>query len=301
VIIGLIFALGAAATTGVASVLQALAARRARPAGAAAASGVTPDAGSVSRLVISPLYLGGVALDALGFVCIVTALHWLPVFLVQCASASSVGVTAVIGRRVLGTVLGRRQLLALCGLGVGLVLLAAGAKAEAATAVARSAQWWLVVGVAPVVVAGVVTMRRVGDRVGGLLAALSGLAFADTGVASRVLSDARSIHDVVVAPATYALVISGIVGTAFFAAALQRTVVTTATAALFGVDTLAGSAVGLLALGDTTRHGFVVPAAVGFVVTLACALLLALTESLDGPPGTSAPAIAGPRAAAPEH
>jgi hypothetical protein len=283
VIVGLLFALGAAATTGVASVLQALAARRSRPTRGDGHTPDAPDAGSVGRLVVSPLYLSGMALDALGFVCIVTALHWLPVFLVQCASASSVGVTAIIGRRVLGTVLGRRQLVALCGLGVGLILLAAGAKAEAATAVARSAQWWLVVAVVPIVVAGVLTMRRVGERAGGLLAALSGLAFADTGVASRVLSDAGSVHDVVAAPATYALAISGIVGTAFFAAALQRTVVTTATAALFGVDTLAGSAVGLIALGDTTRHGFVIPAAVGFVVTLACALLLAMTESLEVP------------------
>ncbi|HEY0868940.1 MAG TPA: hypothetical protein VGD55_00935 [Acidothermaceae bacterium] len=289
-IVGLLFALGAAATTGVASVLQALAARRSHPTSGKGDAPHAPVAGSVSRLVVSPLYLGGMGLDALGFVCIVTALHWLPVFLVQCASASSVGVTAIIGRRVLGTVLGRRQLIALCGLGVGLILLAAGAKAEAATAVARPAQWWLVVAVAPILVAGVVTMRRVGERAGGLLAALSGLAFADTGVASRVLSDARSVHDVIVAPATYALAISGIVGTAFFAAALQRTVVTTATAALFGVDTLAGSAAGLLALGDTTRHGFVVPAAVGFVITLACALLLALTESLDAPPGAAGPA-----------
>ncbi len=140
-------------------------------------------------------------------------------------------------------------------------------------------------------------MRRVGERAGGLLAALSGLAFADTGVASRVLSDARSVHDVVVAPATYALAISGIVGTAFFAAALQRTVVTTATAALFGVDTLAASAAGLLALGDTTRHGFVVPAALGFVITLACALLLALTENLEATPAAARPATCESRPA----
>ena len=149
-IVGLLFALGAAATTGVASVLQALAARRSQPARGDGQTPDTPDAGSVGRLVVSPLYLGGMALDALGFVCIVTALHWLPVFLVQCASASSVGVTAMVGRRVLGTVLGRRQLIALSGLGLGLILLAAGAKAEAATAVARSAQWWLVVGVGPI-------------------------------------------------------------------------------------------------------------------------------------------------------
>jgi hypothetical protein len=272
VIVGLLLALGAAATTGVASVLQALAARR--------AAGSSP--GSVGRLVVSPLYLGGVSLDMLGFVCIVTALHWLPVFLVQCASASSVGVTAIVGRRVLGTVLGRRQVLALGGLGVGLVLLAAAAKAEAATAVARSAQWWLVIGLVPIIAAGAIAMRRLGDRSGGLLAALSGLAFADTGIASRVLSDARSVHDVVGAPATYALIASGIAGTIFFAAALQRTVVTTATAVLFGVDTLVGSAIGLLVLGDSTRRGFAAPAALGFAVTLGCAVLLALTEGQRG-------------------
>ena len=291
-IIGLLFALGAAVATGVASVLQALAARKA-PAS---------DGGSVSRLVVSPLYLSGMSFDALGFGCLVIALHWLPVFLVQCASASSVGVTAIIGRRVLGTVLGRQQLTALAGLGAGLILLAAGAKAETATGIARSAQWWFVIGVLPVIVIGVIVMQRAGDRAGGLLAAISGLVFADTGVSSRVLSDARSVHDVVIAPATYALVISGIAGTAFFAAALQRTVVTTATAALFGVDTLAASAVGLLALGDTTRHGFVVPSSVGFVLTLACALLLALAESSEGTTDPSAATTArAPRAAAPEH
>ena len=267
-IVGLLLALGAAVTTGVASVLQALAARRA-PA---------TDAGSVSRLVASPLYLSGVGLDGLGFVCIVVALHWLPLFLVQCAAASSVGVTALVGRRVLGSVLGRRELIALIGLGVGLVLLASGAKAEAATAMSHGPQWWLVVAAVPVIVVGAVALRRTGARAGGALAAIAGLAFAGTGVGSRVLSTAHSVHEIVAAPAAYALVVFGIAGMLFFAAALQRTVVTIATAALFGVETLAASAVGLLALGDTTRPGFVVPAALGFVVTLGCAVLLALSE-----------------------
>jgi hypothetical protein len=232
----------------------------------------------VGRLVVSPLYLGGIGLDGLGFVCIVAALHWLPLFLVQCAAASSVGVTALVGRRVLGTVLRRRELVALGGLGLGLVLLASGAKAEAATAMARSSQWWLVVAALPILVAGGVALRSSASRAGGLLAAVAGLAFAGTGVASRVLSDAHSVGEILRAPASYALVVYGIGGMVFFAAALQRTAVTTATAALFGVETLAASAIGLLALGDSTRPGFGVPAAVGFVVTLACAVILALSE-----------------------
>lgn len=273
-VIGLLFAFGTALTTGLGSVLQAAAARR-----TPAPNDGEGEAGSVGRLVVSPLYLGGVGLDVLGFCCIVAALHWLPLFLVQCASASSVGVTALVGRRVLGTVLGRREVALLAGLGAGLVLLASGAKAEAATAVSTSAQWWLVVAAGPVAAVGAAVLLKGGPRAGGVLAAISGLAFSGTGVASRMLSDAHSVRRVLASPASYALVAFGIAGMALFAAALQRTAVTIATAALFGVETLAASAVGLLTLGDTTRPGFVVPAAVGFVITLASAMLLALTET----------------------
>jgi hypothetical protein len=296
VIAGLLLALGAALTTGIASVLQGLAARR------AAASTSDSPTESVGRLVFSPLYLSGVALDALGFGCTIVSLHWLHLFLVQCAAASSVGVTALIGRRVLGTVLGRPSVVALSTLGFGLVLLASGAKAEEATALARSAQWWLVIATGPVVVAGGVALHRAvrgsgSSHAGGILAAIAGVSFAGTGVASRVLSDAHSVKAVLIAPATYALAIFGVAGMAFFAAALQRTPVTIATAALFGVETLAASAVGLLALGDSTRDGFVVPSALGFVVTLASALFLALNDDED--PATVSQITPG--AAVPDH
>lgn len=269
VLAGLLFAFGAAVTTGVASVLQALAARHA-------------DDDDVGRLVLSPLYLGGTALDALGFLCLLAALHWLPLFLVQCAAASSVGVTAIVGVRVLAIRLKPVDLGVLLGLGLGLVMLAAGAKAEAATSVGHWPQWLLLISAAPVMVAGLALSRVKGARAGGVLAAIAGLAFAGTSVASRILSDAHSVIDVLSAPATYALVAFGVGGMVFFAAALQRIPVTIATAALFGVETIAASAVGLLALGDSTRAGFEAVTAIGFVVTLGCALTLALRETDDG-------------------
>lgn len=296
-IAGLLLALGAALTTGIASVLQGLAARRAN-----AASLDESPTESVGRLVLSPLYLSGIALDALGFGCTVVALHWLPLFFVQCAAASSVGVTALVGRRVLGTVLGRPSVVALSTLGFGLVLLASGAKAEEATALARSAQWWLVIATGPVVVAGGIALQRAvrgsgSAHAGGMLAAIAGVSFAGTGVASRVLSDSHSVRAVLIAPASYALAIFGVAGMAFFAAALQRTPVTIATAALFGVETLAASAVGLLALGDSTRDGFVIPSALGFVITLGSALFLALNDDPDPAPVSQI----APRAAVPDH
>jgi hypothetical protein len=96
-----------------------------------------------------------------------------------------------------------------------------------------------------------------------------------------MLSNAHSVSDVLAAPATYALVAFGIGGMMFFAAALQRTHVTIATAALFAVQTLAASAVGLLVLGDATRSGFEAVTAIGFAVTLGCAITLCLSESDD--------------------
>lgn len=265
-LVGLLLAFGAALATGVASVVQAVAARRARR-------------GEIGRLLLSPPYLAGTGLDLLGFLCIVAALHWLPLFLVQCAAASSVGVTALVGRRVLRTTIQRQDLAALLGLGAGLVLLALGAVPQAATAVSRSSQWWLVVAAAPVIVAGLLLSRFSSSQAGGALATVAGLAFAGTSVASRMLSDARSVGDVLRSPATYSLVIFGIGGMVFFAASLQRTPVTLATAALFGVETLAASAVGLAVLGDATRQGFQVPTAIGFVITLGSALALALSDT----------------------
>ncbi len=280
-LVGLLLAFGAALTTGVASVLQAVAARRGE---------------NVARLVVSPLYLGGTGLDAVGFGCTVGALHWLPLFLVNCAAASSVGVTALVGRRVLGTVLHRRDMWALLGLGGGLVLLAAGAKPEAATALDQWGQWVLLLSAAPIAAGGLLLVRASGGRAGGVLAAVSGLAFAGTSVGSRVLSNAHSLRAVVTAPASYALVAFGIGGMMFFAAALQRTAVTVATAALFGVQTVAASAVGLTVLGDSTRADFEAPTAIGFVLALGGAVALALSES---EPERAPAARGGVRAALP--
>jgi drug/metabolite transporter (DMT)-like permease len=283
--IGLLLAFGTAVSTGVASVLQGLAATR-----TADVDPATPAASQeLGRLFLSPIYLAGTALDVVGFGCFVTALHWLPLFLVQCAATASVGVTAVLGHRWLGTTLRRWQLGTLLGLAAGLVLLAAGARARAAQPMARSDQWWLVVAAVAIGLVGVAVSRGTGPRAGGVMAAGSGLAFAGTGVASRVLSNIGSVHDVVTAPASYALLVFGATGMVLFAGSLQKTAVTTATAALFGIETLAASAVGLVVLGDATKHGWVAPTVVGFVLTLGCALALALSGDAKPNPAGQAP------------
>src|SRR3954462_9238996 len=49
-----------------------------------------------ARLARQSRYIAGLALDAVGFVASVVALHYLPLFVVQAAVAGSLGVTATI-------------------------------------------------------------------------------------------------------------------------------------------------------------------------------------------------------------
>jgi hypothetical protein len=60
-----------------------------------------------------------------------------------------------------------------------------------------------------------------------------------------------------------------------FTTALQRGSVTSVTALTFAVETIVPAGIGLAFLGDTTRPGFALAAAVGFVLTIAGTLGLA--------------------------
>ena len=71
------------------------------------------------RLLRSAPYVAGLALDAAGFAATVVALRVLPLFVVESAVASSVGVTALVAARWLGARLLRPERIALVVLGVG--------------------------------------------------------------------------------------------------------------------------------------------------------------------------------------
>src|SRR3954469_16260442 len=132
-ILGLVAALAAAVAYGVASVLQAVGSRRLATA--------APDARLLLRLLRSAPYVAGLALDAAGVAATVVALRVLPLFVVESAVASSVGVTALVAARWLGARLRRPERIALVVLGVGLVLLASSAEAEGGQPLSRAWQW----------------------------------------------------------------------------------------------------------------------------------------------------------------
>ena len=258
-ILGLLAALGAAVAYGVASVLQAVGTRR-------LATGAV-DGRFLLRLARSLPYLAGLALDAVGFVATVVALRVLPLFVVESAVASSVGVTALVAARFLGARLLRPERIALVVLGVGLVGLALSAEAEGGQPLSRAGQ--VTVLVLALVLAGVTAAAvRTPRGSAALLATAARLGFAVVGVAARALPTPSVWWHLAVEPLLWALVVGGAVALVAFATALQRGAVTVVAAVTFAVETVVPAVVGYALLGDRARPGWLPVAVAGLLLTL---------------------------------
>ena len=277
-ILALLAGLAAMACYGVASVLQALGARHTTTA-------VGLDARLLVRLAGQLPYVIGIALDLVGFGFQVVALQTLPLFLVQSLIAGSVGVTALVATRWLGTSLGRGERLSLAALVLGLVLLALAAEEGPARVLAPSVGWVVLASV-PVVAAVALLGERRSGRTGFLvLSACAGVAFAGVGIAARGLDLSRPLAAVLVDPMLWAVAAFGLLGALLFATVLQRGSVTVASAILFGVETLLAAGVGVLLFGDTARPGLAGLAALGLLLAVGGAVGLSpYSEPL--PPAT---------------
>jgi hypothetical protein len=268
VLLSLACAALAALSYGVGSVMQAAAARRAE-----ARRNLDPML--LVRLVRELPYVGGLALDLLGFMASVVALRSLPLFLVQSAIAASVGVTAIAASIAFGVRLLRYERVALVALMCGFALLAASALSDHATALRPLGEWILAGGIVVVVAVGALS-ARIDDRKASIgLALAAGLSWSGTGVAARVLHVPSPAWQLVTDPVAWCLVIYGVLGTLLFATALQRGSVTAAAAIVFSVETVIPSLIGLAFLGDHARSGFTYVAVLGFVLTVGASVALA--------------------------
>lgn len=265
--LGLLAALVTSVTYGLATVLQSVGSRRLALAAV--------DARLLLRLLRSLPYLAGLALDGVGFVASVLALRVLPLFLVQAAVASSIGVTALAARIWLGARLRRAEQASLVVMGAGLLLLAVSAQAEGAAPLSRAGQW-IVLGSA-LLVAGLAAAaaRASAERSAVALAACAGLGFGEVGVAARALDVGPPWWPVLAEPLLWALAVGGLVALTCYAAALQRGAVTVVAAVTLGVETVVPAVVGYVVLGDRARPGFLPVAVAGLALTLAGGLGLA--------------------------
>jgi len=274
----LVAALASAFCYGVAAVMQAVAIRSAtrRPArireGDPAAARVDP--GLLVRLLGQWRFLASLGIDIAGFVAQLVALRRLPLFAVQAVIAANLAVTAVFAAWLMKVRLSWREWLAVAGVVIGVGLLGSSAGAQGAASVGPAFQIALMVAVACVGMAGIAAARLPGRARTPALGATAGLGYAVLAVSARILpgfSPAQLIRD----PATYTLAAAGIVSFLMYASALESGSVTVATAAVVLSETVPPAVVGVMFLGDTTRHGLAALAVAGFILAVACAVALA--------------------------
>ncbi len=232
------------------------------------------DPGLIVRLLGQWRFLISLGLDMLGFVAQLVALHRLPLFAVQAIVAGNLAVTAVLASWLIHVQLTWREWLAVAGVVVGVSLLGVSAGAEGATGVSEEFKLALILAVAGVAVAGVAASKLRNPARTLLLGAVAGLGYGVVAVAARVLPG-FSLTELVRDPAAYALAAAGIVSFMLYATALEGGSVTVATAAVVLAETAPPALIGVLFLGDHTRHGLTVVAALAFILAVACAVLLA--------------------------
>ncbi|TNM68518.1 hypothetical protein FHN55_06895 [Streptomyces sp. NP160] len=281
--LGLAAALVAAAGYGLASVLQAVGARRAE---AAAAPGAGAAAAGLAR---QPAYLVGVVLDGAAWLVSLVALRALPLFAVQALLAGSLAVTAVVGARVLGVRLGRSGAVAVAVAVVGLALVAGGARpGRPEPAPPGTAGWCLAVAVVLALLAAVPASwggRWLTGRTGALvLSTAAGVGYSVAALCARLVEPATPLG-LLAEPATWAVVVAGVAGTLLYGRSLAGDGVVLATAALWVVEVVVGGAAGLLLLGDGVRAGWTLPVVVGVVLALVACVQLARPAAAAGPPG----------------
>jgi drug/metabolite transporter (DMT)-like permease len=304
VVASLVAAVVAAVCYGVASVMQAIAARTAshRPAaGTSGQEGAAPpgvDPGLLVRMLGQWRFVASLGLDTLGFLGQLIALHRLPLFAVQAMIAANLAVTAVVATWLIGAVLHWREWVAVGGVVTGVGLLGSSAGPEGASQASVVFKLSLIVAVACLGLVGVAAARLPDPLRTPVLGLVAGTGYGVLAVAARVLnsfSPLALIRD----PATYALIAAGIVSFLFYASALEAGSVTVATAAVVLAETLPPAAVGVVFLGDRTRPGMGGIAIAGFVLAVCCAVALARfgeahhDDDRTGPDGEAITQLAG--------
>ena len=268
-LVSLIAALVAALCYGVASVMQAIAVREASRRHQA---GVDP--GLVPRLLHQWRFVASVAIDTLGFLAQLIALQRLPLFAVQAIVAANLAVIAVLASVLIGVSLSWREWLAVTGVVAGVGLLGSSAGAEGAHQAGAVFKIALIVATAVLGLCGLIAARLRDPARTLALGTVAGLGYGVLGCAARVLTGFEPLT-LIRDPAAYAVVAGGLISFLFYATALEGGSVTVATAAVVLAETLPPALIGVIFLGDTTRHGLAPVAVIGFVIAVASALALA--------------------------
>jgi drug/metabolite transporter (DMT)-like permease len=267
-VIGWVFALAATVLNSVAGLLESDATRH-----------LTRDRWLVTR----PRYLGGLAVDGLGWATTVVALRYLPVFVVQAVLGGAIALTAIGARVVYGSALRRVDRLACAACVVGLVLVAGSAGPDRPAGPSSAAELALGAAAIVLVVALVAAWRA---DTAWLLALVAGLGFGGSSVAVRAvhLSVGESLVGLLGAPPLYLVIVFGVVGLVAYSRALERASLARVTAILLVTEVTVPGLAGIVLLGDSVRPGWWAAMSAGLVLAVAGVVVLAGSPAQLPPP-----------------
>lgn len=264
---GLAGALVASLCYGVATVFQAMGARKVERT-----DGVDPRL--LMRVLGSLPFLLGTAMDAFGLLFNLYALRQLPLFEVQGIVNTNLAVTAVAAGLLLHIRLTRKDKIAVLSVVFGLILLGLAAGPEGTGTFTGTGRWVLLGVSLALAVTALVLGNVYKNAHPAVLGTVAGFLFGVFGIAVRILPSVEPVK-LLTDPAAYAAVIASITGFLFFTTALQRGSVNATAAALVVGETAVPALIGLTLLGDSARPGYGVVGVFGFLLAVGGALALA--------------------------
>ncbi|MEU3622830.1 hypothetical protein BS329_09335 [Amycolatopsis coloradensis] len=244
-------------------VAQSVAARR---AGHRPGTGL----GLLARLASDPLYLLGFGGQVGGFALAFFARESLPLYLVQTASSSAIGLATVFGILVLRWRLRTTETVMLVLMAVGLVVLAGSSEPSVAADLSPATALILTSALLGIGVA----MTQVNRTTTFLLpAVLSGVAFAVVAITSRTLAH-LDLTTLPGNPLTWLMLTAAVLGQASMAVALQRGLATAVVATADATTIVLSSVTGITVLGDRVADGTETWVALGLAAVVVGVLVL---------------------------
>ncbi|MEA2422902.1 MAG: hypothetical protein QOF55_2001 [Thermoleophilaceae bacterium] len=228
----------------------------------------------IGRLLRRPRWLLGAALGLTAFPLQTIALLWAPLTAVQPADAAGLLVLLYLGSRMLREPVGRREVLAVAAIVLGLVALTLAAPKRQVSQVEGAEVLVPMLLVAAVALAPLALRRKLGSGSIGVVVG-SGFAFALGAFCAKIVADAISRHAWGVLVAV--LVVAGLssfVGTITEQTALQRRPATQVAPIIFAIELLVPVILAVLVVGEDWQHSSLIGIVVGLALVVGGALTL---------------------------
>lgn len=234
-----------------------------------------------AKLLIKSSYILGIILDLLGWVLFLYAARVLPLFLDLSFVASSLMVTAIIAHLKSPTKNMRTEGLAIVLVMSGIILL--GFIAQPSSTHSVNHHFVQVLEIFPVVLAiiGAIWLRsKLARPAAAVLAICSGLAFGATGIISRVINISHLDLHTIAQPLVVSLIAYGILGMIFLAAAFQKDTINRVNSMLYSSELTIPSLLGIVFLGDRSRHGLWELLIIGFMLVIIGTMTIAQDNTI---------------------